>query len=275
VHVLQIFADMRKMAMCMLMVSFLAVLPLFSACRQEEPTARGMQASTLDTLAGRRIVFAHQSVGADILAGIGERFTGEKMPLHILPIAELPARGGCFAHAFIGGNGDPQGKLRDFARLLDAGAGNAVDMAIFKFCYLDLPADADVEALFQVYRQQMAQIHANYPQLRLIHCTVPLTRRQTGPKAWLKRLLGRPVTGVEDNLARARFNDLLRRTYGDDVFDLATVESTWPDGRREIVSGGDAAGYALVPDYTDNDGHLNRIGRRIVAENFLAFLLAR
>lgn len=261
--------------MHMLMVSFLAALPLLSACRQEEPPIRPMEARTLDALGGKRIVFAHQSVGADILAGIGELFTGEDIPLHIMPAAELPATGGCFAHAFIGGNGDPRRKLQDFGRLLDAGRGKAVELAIFKLCYLDLPAGADAEALFQVYRQQIAEIRANYPRLHLIHCTVPLTRRQTGPKAWLKRLLVKPVTGVEDNLARARFNDLLRQTYGDDVFDLATVESTWPDGRREIVSGGEATGYALVPNYTDDDGHLNRFGRRIVAESFLAFLLTR
>ncbi|MFA5515354.1 MAG: hypothetical protein WDA20_03625 [Desulfuromonadales bacterium] len=259
--------------MAMLMLSFLASPLLVSACRQNASTAQTSRAPAVEALTEKRILFAHQSVGADIMAGIAERFTDEKMPLRIVQASDLPADGGYFAHAFNGGNGDFHGKLDDFARLLAAGPGHGADIAIFKFCYLDLPADADAEGLFQRYRQRMGELEQTYPQLRLIHCTVPLTRRQTGPKAWLKRLLERPVTGVEDNLVRARFNDLLRHTYGDAVFDLAAAESTWPDGRREIVSRGEATGYALVPDYTDDDGHLNRFGQQVVAERFLSFLL--
>lgn len=56
------------------------------------------------------------------------------------------------------------------------------------------------------------------------------------------------------------------------VFDLATIESTWPDGCGQTVARGGRAGYALVPAYTDNGENLNALGRRVAAERFLAFL---
>ena len=56
------------------------------------------------------------------------------------------------------------------------------------------------------------------------------------------------------------------------VFDLATIESTRPDGRREAIRAGSRSGYALVPAYTSDNSHLNEQGRRRVAEELLVFL---
>jgi hypothetical protein len=104
--------------------------------------------------------------------------------------------------------------------------------------------------------------------------TTPLMRVQSGPKALLKRLLGRSPGRYGGNFARERFNDLMRQAYGgrEPLFDLAAIESTRPDGRREVIRSGGRSAHALVPAYTADNAHLNELGRRRVAEELLVFL---
>jgi len=57
------------------------------------------------------------------------------------------------------------------------------------------------------------------------------------------------------------------------IFDLAKIESTFPDGRRASFTKDGKTYYSMVPDYTYDGGHLNELGRKIAAEQLL-FLLA-
>ncbi|MGO9926585.1 MAG: hypothetical protein ACLPLP_10755 [Mycobacterium sp.] len=73
-----------------------------------------------------------------------------------------------------------------------------------------------------------------------------------------------------ENVARERLNALIRREYGGrHLFDLAAIESTKPDGTR--VSGRyDSQGYfGLYDGYASDVGHLNAVGSKIAATDFL------
>src|SRR5687768_257722 len=108
----------------------------------------------LTRVARQRILFGHQSVGADILRGLAALATASPVAgLHIAEAAAAPSDGPVFAHASVGRNGDPRGKTDAFARLLQAPA--RFDLALHKYCYVDVQPDTDVDALFADYRAAM------------------------------------------------------------------------------------------------------------------------
>ncbi len=61
---------------------------------------------------------------------------------------------------------------------------------------------------------------------------------------------------------------------GQPIFDLARHESTRPDGTRETFAVGGRVAYALAPVYTDDGGHLNGVGRRVMASHMVRFAAA-
>jgi hypothetical protein len=224
----------------------------------------------------KRIFFGHQSVGTNIMEGVGDVVRDE--PRIGLRVADgddaLNGGGGVFAHGRIGRNGDPGFKTDEFARLIEGPLRGKVDVAFHKYCYADFSETTDVPAVFDHYRKSMTRLRAEFPGVVFVHVTTPLVRGQSGPKAAIKRLLGRPLRGYAGNFARERFNDLLRQAYGgrEPLFDLAAIESTRPDGRREVIRSGGRSAYALVPTYTTDGSHLNEVGRRRVAADLLVFL---
>jgi hypothetical protein len=98
-------------------------------------------------------------------------------------------------------------------------------------------------------------------------------------KAWWKSLKDRikdliGKTNFYDNRKRNQFNEMMRNEYSgkEPLFDLAKIESTYPDG-KELTSIKDGkVQYTLIPDYTYDGGHLNERGRIMVAEKLLLFL---
>ena len=234
------------------------------------------QVAALQALSTRRIYFGHQSVGADIVKGIRE-ITGEEQParLHIVTAAEPAAFGRpVFAHSRIGENGNPDSKIDQFSAIIRGGVGNRADTALFKLCYIDIVAGTDVQKIFSHYKETMSQLKKAYPGTRFVHVTVPLTTLQTGPKAWIKLALGRPVSGYPDNSARSAYNELVRKEYAgrEPIFDLAKIESTFPDGKRSSFLENGLDIDTLVPAYTTDGGHLNELGRRRAAQELLHVL---
>jgi len=67
---------------------------------------------------------------------------------------------------------------------------------------------------------------------------------------------------------------MLRHAYvgREPFFDLAKLESTFPNGSQSTFTKDGNIYAALVPDYTNDGGHLNEKGRRIVAEHLLVYL---
>jgi hypothetical protein len=204
-----------------------------------------------------RIYFGHQSVGANILQGVKE--LGVRLSIKDELLAE---------------NGDPLRKLQNFKAAV--GEGSRYDIALVKFCYVDVTADTDARALFERYRSTIAELRAENPRTLFVHATLPLTTVQTGPKALAKRLLGRAPYGTIENVRREEYNKLLRRTYAgrEPIFDLARLESIAPDGTTVTVSWGGATVPAMSPAYTDDGGHLNARGRALAAQEFVTVLAA-
>jgi lysophospholipase L1-like esterase len=107
--------------------------------------------------------------------------------------------------------------------------------------------------------------------LKFIHFTSPLVTQQKGIKAFIKKMIGREVRGYKDNLIRQKYNELIRNSYKN-IFDLAEIESTLPDGTRTIHSIDGESYYSLYSGYTDDGGHLNKEAAKIVANKLLIFI---
>ena len=230
-----------------------------------------------EKLSAKKIYFGHQSVGNNILDGI-ESIVKEYPSIKLNIVQTTRASefaGGIFAHSAIGENTKPQTKVDSFVENLDNGIGDQADAAGMKFCYIDFNANTDVEKVFEDYKIGVEEIRKKYPLLKIFHITVPLLKVQSGPKAWVKKIIGRTLDGTKDNVKRLEFNMLLFETYDgkDPIFDLSAVQSTRPDGKRETFTLDGKTYFAMVPAYTYDGGHLNDLGKRVAAEQFLLFLL--
>lgn len=238
------------------------------------PDLQHMPPDQWQALAGKRIYFGHKSVGAEILAGIAD--LQKHLPQIGLRIsngdpASLAGKPG-FAESSIGANFDPESKMRDFAAKLEAAGPGAVDIAVMKFCYVDIDRKTDVAKVFASYKNTIASLEQKLPGTTFIHCTVPLTSRYNSLKAYAKRLLGRAKDSAADNRAREELNAMIRAEYGgrQPLLDIAAVESTLPGGDK-ILYGGVPC---LAACYTYDGGHLNEAGSRAVAIEFLRVLAA-
>jgi len=234
-------------------------------------------AAKWERLSHKKIYFAHQSVGFNIMDGIQDLMKEHhEIKLNIVETSnESDFNIGLFAHSKVGKNVDPKSKIDEFAKFINEGIGEKADVAALKFCYVDMRLNTDVEKIFSDYTNSILQLRKKYPDMIIIHFTVPLTTKQTGPKAWIKKLIGKPLSGVKDNIKRNKYNALLKQAYQgkEPIFDIATLQSTFPDGSRSTFTQDGKKYYSMVPDYTHDGGHLNEIGRSIVAYNLLLLLL--
>lgn len=229
------------------------------ATSNDSHAADALLHASLQRVAHERVFFGHQSVGAQILQGVKELAAKEGVPVFI-------------KDQFVPENGDPLRKLESFKA--SVGTGSKYDVALVKFCYVDINPDTDAAGLFDHYRQAMNELRAKNPRTVFVHATLPLTTVQTGPKAWVKLALGRSPYGTVENVKRDEYNRLLRATYAgrEPIFDLARIESTAPDGTRVTVTWDGITAPALSPEYTSDGGHLNARGRLMAAREFLAVL---
>ena len=118
----------------------------------------------------------------------------------------------------------------------------------------------------------MEEIKNKFPKTTFIHFTAPLTTKQIWPKEFIKGLIGK--MNFYDNVKRNEFNAMLRRAFAakEPFFDLAKLESIFPDGSQSAFTKDGNIYASLVPDYTNDGGHLNEKGRRIVAEHLQVYL---
>ena len=239
-------------------------LPSLSQVTQEE----------WDRLASRTIYFGHQSVGEDGLAGVTDILKeNPRIRLRIVRGSEAPpTMAPALVHVQIGSNGDPRSKNEAMLRFLD-GARPTEGVVLFKYCYLDIDVGTDTRRVFEAYRSTVDAIKARHSGLRVVHITAPLTTMEGHLKLALKSVLGR-ATDRDRNVKRNQYNALLRAEFQgrEPVFDLASLESTRPDGSRMWFGPSDAPVYSLAPELTSDGGHLNATGRRLVAERLLATL---
>jgi hypothetical protein len=230
-------------------------------------------------LAEKRIFFGHQSVGYNIIDGIKDVISEyDHIRLNIVETQE-PSKFDqpIFAHARVGKNMEPVSKIEGFKNIMDAGAGNKVDIAFLKFCYIDVMRDSDPQRILDDYSSAIEDLKVRYPKTKFLHVTVPICSRPKSIKRALKesikRLIGRPGV-LDDNKMRQCYNTLLKDAYSqkEPIFDLALIESVNPIGCRYYATKGTAKVCVMVPEYTDDGGHLNKLGRKRVAEQLLIVL---
>ncbi len=235
-------------------------------------------AADLQALGGARILLGHQSVGRNILAGVAALAAETGADLRIVEIDVLPPdpRPGLF-HAPIGANGDPDSKCQMFQRLLERPERPAYDLAMMKFCYVDLGRDTPLEAqaMLERYAATIGALRLARPDVRIVHSTLPLRTAPAGWKATIKRVIGRPPEADADNALRSAFNDGLRARFAaEPIFDLARIESTRPDGNPSSIRVGGRLVPVLDAGYSNDGGHLNTVGQRRAAAEFLHTLAA-
>ncbi len=226
----------------------------------------------LETVSTKRVLFAHQSVGMNVLAGLEVLAKEEGVSLTVKEFTPGAPLSPGLTHFFVGENEHPAGKLEHFAATLEKTPG--VELAVLKLCYVDISADTDVTALFAKYQATHDALKAKFPSVEFVHVTAPLTVVQTGLKAFAKRLTGSAPWGARANVKRHQFNELLRKTYGSTrLFDLAAVESTGADACTFERDG--KTWPCLRSSWTDDGGHLNATGQRAVARAFVEALTTR
>lgn len=220
-----------------------------------------------------RVFFGHQSVGANIVSGIEDlqAQVGEpRIRIAKLGSIEIPDGQGIFLHTAIGQNEQPISKCQDFRRILTEDLDGRVDIALFKFCYIDFDDKSDVDAIFATYSKTMDELKQKYPNTAFIHVTTPLRSIEGGLGTWAREIMGRPNRTKLANAKRNEFNRLLRERYSTDpIFDLAASMSTYPDRRRESFRINGTVYYSMVPGYTDDGGHLNTVGRTYAAADLV------
>ncbi len=224
----------------------------------------------IEETANYKIYFGHKSVGYNILDGLS-------LLAPEVRIVESSTGGNdepCFAHSGIGENGDAISKIDDFVKIVSESYGGKSDFVFMKLCFIDIGPETDVESLFNYYKKAMASLKSKFPETVIVHFTVPLTEVKRGPKAFLKKLLGKPVRGFEDNIKKEEYNNLVRKEFSgkEPVFDFALIESTLPDGERSVHDYKGKEYYSLAPLYSDDGGHLNEQGRMVAAVNLIRFL---
>lgn len=220
-------------------------------------------AGRLQTLHGAAIYFGHNSVGWNIVGGLGGVLDEQADPKPRVVETDQPGdvSAGVFAHSGIGGNGAPAAKIASFQNLMTGALGGKVDLAFMKFCFVDFTDatwddPAKVDALLATYQQMVSAVHAAHPALKIVHVTVPLS----------------PGDDV-NNARRERISQELRDLYGSDVFDLARIESTDPTTHQRITG---ANGPRLYSGWKgDDSGHLNAAGSRAIALELIAFLAGK
>jgi len=261
---------------------------VLSACSEEE---NGMKNNTpflltptdtqIKALSGKTFYFAHQSVGYNIVDGIA-KVLERRGQRGLLSIKELkagqpvPQKG--LLHSTIGSNGDPESKMSEFRSFLDDHLGDAhLDMAMLKFCYVDIGKKTDVPALASDYGSALSRLSAEHPETRILYSTIPLRVFNRSWKAKIKRLFGMEVWGDEENIKRNEYNAVIREKYAHTgrLADIADWESRYPDGqlRRMELFGRQYA--ELIPEYTDDGKHLNSYGQQVVAGRLLEFLASQ
>jgi len=270
--------------MSFLKIILLALLIGISGCRTGEVDILAAYYARLDAipqkiwdlLAQKKIFFGHKSVGVNILAGLNDVMA--RVPAIKLNIRETASSEAfdqpVFAHALLGTNMKPLSKIEAFRDVMESGVGRKVDIAFFKLCFVDIDYRSDLQATFDSYRESMERLRAEFPNTIFVTFTVPLMSQPIGLKPRLNKLLGRLPGYKASHIQRNAYNDLLRKTYSEALFDLADIETRTSDTERASFRSDGERYDILHRAYTDDGGHLNPLGRQIVAIELLLFLAA-
>lgn len=219
-------------------------------------------------LSTSRQLFAHQSVGNNILYGPSSgggggldtivhdnAAAGVSVISEPSGIGQLP-RGG-WGETGIGTNGDASGKIDDFDHLVRTRFSGQLDYAAFKFCFADFGESTDVGPVWTRYQAVMDRLELDYPG-RIIHWTVPLMP---------------DVTDIAGNTTREALSNLIRGKYASTgrLFDLADLEAH-DDAGNLVTLGGVRAQWTGWSADGGHDAHLNHAGAHRIALAYIQFM---
>jgi len=230
-----------------------------------------------ERLAEKKIFFAHQSVGFNIIEGIKDVM--EEYPQVKIKVLEGTKTSGLkfggFLHAKVGKNRNPSSKIVEFQKVIEQSSVGDIEVAMLKFCYVDVDRQTDVMELLENYRIAVRNIQGKHPGLKIIHFTMPLRTQEMSWKTKVKLLIGKEAWEVMDNVQRNEFNKiLLSEYYGKEpVFDIARFEATNMEGSLTSFKYKGKEYLALNHFFSSDGGHLNKLGRKMIAEKLLIFLL--
>lgn len=253
--------------------AYFLMRPPSTVVREEAYLIPAATESQLEQSANLRVFFGHQSVGANLLDAVPAVYASTGLSAPEIFVSEKPqvSSGGYLQHTFIGRNGDPLGKIAEFDRIMRGGVANEVDAAALKLCYADFHSGDDTKTVFDAYRSTLAALQRDYPDVTFVYMTTPLTTEQ-GIKSWVKGRLGLNAPhGPEHNVAREDFNAMIRAEFADTgrLFDVAAIQSTAPDGSRQVRNYSGTDYYAMEEELSKDAGHLNSAGSAIAASAFL------
>lgn len=216
--------------------------------------------SELTVVQGARIFFGHHSVGDNLLEGVAALSREAGVAVTI-------------GEGRVGANKDPASKFEAWAHKAESGVD--ANVLVMKLCYVDFNPSTNVDELIAAYRAAVERVRRAKPGVKIVHVTAPLTERDGGLKNWLKRAMGQSVWGDDSNAKRLAYNRALTAAFpGDPIFDLATIESTRPDGSREEHAVNGQPVPMLWAGYSEDGGHLNEQGKRVAGRAFVAALAA-
>jgi hypothetical protein len=205
----------------------------------------------LDNVAKLKIFFAHASVGANILTGMSalNESNSSKYPLSQVSSGASPPATTVNGTIYEYPRGNPgwAAKVSGFETDVDNGwHGSKVDIAMYKFCYIDPGAD------FKVYIDSLSSLEAKYPDTKFVYWTMPLTANDDS-----------------DEVLRAKFNNNLRNWInGQDnkiLFDIADIEAWNPNNEHQTFASGGTNFEKMVWGYSSDGGHLNSAGMQRLA----------
>ena len=251
--------------------SFLALASaflVFSSPGYAEEQAVSLTKADVEAAARQRVLFAHQSVGANILDGVRKLADENNVKLTITESRSDQGKTPAIFQFMVGRNGDPLGKIKDFVST--SSSFPDIDVAMVKICYVDLNKNSDATAVAKTYADAIKTLQRAHPSTRFIAITSPLTAVPSGAKAWVKSLIKGSSPELADNEKRKEFNDYLRKEFDKDhIFDLAALEAekAVADDGKEIE--------VMRPSLTDDGGHLNAAGQRLVGAAFIKLLAAQ
>ena len=223
-------------------------------------------------LPDKKIYFGHQSVGQNILDGIS-RIVDSPIIVTKLNKYDKNIKSGIY-HFRAGENYNPISKIEDFYSTI-SNSDVKPDISFLKLCYVDINHKTDLDKVFNYYRNSVENLKEKYPDMEIVHFTVPLKTNNENWKTFVKKILKRDVWEYKDNIQRNIYNEMLRAQYQgrEPIFDIALIESTHPDGSREFFEYQGEKYATLVRTYTDDGGHLNEVGQDRVASELLNFLI--
>jgi hypothetical protein len=286
---------MKKILMptILFLIALFLVLTFSSKPMQHQsatlPAITQVSADAWAKLSQKRILFGHASVGENMVEGIQDlQQEHPEIELNVIK-SETPwnVKTPGFIHFYwfdldLWKNSPNTSqitiqKVDVFSTLMETKVGEQMDVAIAKFCWADIKPDTDVSQVFSHYKAAMSKLMQDFPETTFVQVTTPLVAEPSGSvafKNWIKQLIGKPPFRLSDNVKINQLNELIRSEYAGKapIFDLAEIESTFPDGRRQTFSQDGKEYFSLVPDYTGDMGHLNETGRKIVADKLLVFL---